>query len=278
LPTRGGPNPDYLMYNAAIDAARSYRLEGQLNDSERVGVGLYAPITGGGIQEMGHAVFDASGTDADGRFALDMAVDARGPGTLPIPPGARILLVRVTHRDPAGEPARLQLTGGAPDGGLIPATGTAEGAIERAAGSLLTGVREYLRWTAAVASRPNALLRPPLELATAVNAEPATQYFLGYFDLAEDQWLEVTMPPAIPGYWSLHAYNHWFEHLRTVGLHDRNAVAEEDGRVRARIGPAVPPHLPNRIETKGRRRGALIGRVMDGGTITGFVTRIATSS
>src|SRR5262245_43536688 len=40
LPTRGGPNPDYIMRYAPIDQARRYRLTGRLNGSERVGVGL----------------------------------------------------------------------------------------------------------------------------------------------------------------------------------------------------------------------------------------------
>jgi hypothetical protein len=42
LPTRGGPNPDYRMAYAPLDRARRYRLEGRLNDSERVGIGLSA--------------------------------------------------------------------------------------------------------------------------------------------------------------------------------------------------------------------------------------------
>lgn len=41
LPVFGGPNPDYIMRSARVDPALSYRLEGKLNASERVGVGLY---------------------------------------------------------------------------------------------------------------------------------------------------------------------------------------------------------------------------------------------
>jgi hypothetical protein len=41
LPVHGGPNPDYIMRSAGIDPAGHYRLAGQLNGSERVGVGLY---------------------------------------------------------------------------------------------------------------------------------------------------------------------------------------------------------------------------------------------
>jgi len=38
------------------------------------------------------------------------------------------------------------------------------------------------------------------------------------------------MPAGLSGYWSLHAYNFWYEHLVTSGVHDRNAVAGPEGR------------------------------------------------
>jgi len=274
LPAQGGPNPDYLMFHAPMDFSRRYRLEGQLNGSERAGVGLYAYEAGGVIKEMGYAAFNRSNADAVGRFALDIAADAQGPGTLAIQPGCRMLLLRVTHRDAAAVPARLSLTGAPPGMGLAQGPGLATGMLGAAGQSVMRSVTEFLRWTAAVQSRPNALLPPTPELAEAVNGEPMTQYFLGYFDLAAGEWLEILMPETLPGYWSLHAYNHWFEHLQTQGLHDANAVAEADGRIRARIGPAVPAALPNRIDTRARRRGALICRLIGAATKPDFPARV----
>jgi hypothetical protein len=74
------------------------------------------------------------------------------------------------------------------------------------------------------------------------------------------------LPQGLQGYWSLHAYNHWCEALPGAGLHDLNAIADADGRIRIRIGANVPADLNNRVDTLGRQRGALIYRHIGGAT------------
>jgi hypothetical protein len=266
LPTYGGPNPHYIMRHAAIDPTGRYRLEGRLNGSERVGVGLYRPGANGGTPiEVGYVAFGPGAGEAGGAFTLDLSAGAAGPGALPIPPDARILLIRVLHRDPAAEPARLRLTGGAPPRDLALMTGAAQGALGAVAFMLRSNVRQYLQWTAAVLRHPNRFESAPPELAEAVQGDPDTQYFLGSFALGESEWLEVTMPADLSGYWSVHAYNYWFEHLQTPGADDRSARADPDGRIRIAIGPATPNDAANRIDTLGRRRGALICRIIGAG-------------
>jgi hypothetical protein len=256
------------MLHAPLDVLRRYVLEGKLNGAERIGIGLYAYGAKGAIVEKGYVAFDADGVDADGRFRLLNAADGQGPGTLTLREGCRVLLIRIIQRDPTREPALLRLDGATPMPGLALATGSAEGALEMTARSLVKAVNDYLRWTAAVQSAPNRLIPPPAELAEAVNAEPQTQYFVGCFDLAEGHWLEVRMPSDLPDYWSLHAYNHWFEHLQTQGVHDANAVRDVDGQLLIRVGPSAPGQLPNRIDTLGRRRGALIYRIIGAPTLS----------
>lgn len=263
LPCYGGPNPDYIMRHAGVDPAGRYRLEGKLNGSERVGVGLYRPDPKGGTPiEVGYTVFDPGNCDPDGSFALNLSADAEGPGALAIPSDARILLIRVLHRDPVAEPARLRLEGGAGVAGLALMMGSNDAALAFVARGLLNNVREYLKWTAAVRAHPNRFELAPPELAEAVQGDPDTQYFLGSFDLAEGERLEVTMPEAIGGYWSVNAYNFWFEHLQTPGTHDRNAKADAQGRFRIVIGPEISSDVSNGIDTRGRRRGSLICRVI----------------
>lgn len=265
LPCYGGPNPDYIMRHAPIDITRRYRLEGRINRSERIGVGLYSFGPNGAPLEEGYAVIAPDDCGADGGFALDIAADAQGPGTLAIRPAARVLLIRVLHRDPLAEPARLRLTGGPPAAGLALMTGSNDGALAFVAQSLGNNVREYLKWTAAVRSHPNRFDLAPPELAETVQGDPDTQYYLGSFDLADGEWLEATMPANTSGYWSVNAYNFWFEHLQTPGAHDRNAQPGLDGRIRIAIGPQLPADATNRIDTLGRRRGSLICRIIGTG-------------
>jgi hypothetical protein len=274
LPVQGGPNPDYIMRHAGIDPTRHYRLTGQLNGSERVGVGLYTLGRNGAPLLAVYTAFGPTKCDEQGAFALDIAADASGPGTLAIPSGARILLIRVLHRD-ASIPARLNLAGGSPARGLALMTGSPDGALRFVVNTLRNNVREYLKWMVAARDLPNRFDTAPPELAETVQGDADTRYFLGGFDLAEDEWLEVTMPEGLSGYWSLHAYNFWYEHLQTPGVHDRNAVPDPDGRIRIAVAPH-PVEGRNHIDTIGRRKGAFICRIIGtGGCPQALLRRMA---
>lgn len=262
LPTKGGPNPDYLLWHAPVDPTGRYRLEGRLNDSERVGVGLYS-FAGGATVLEGYARFDRTTVDASGRFALDIAAEATGPGTLKSTPASRVLLIRTLHRAAHGQPCSLTLAGGASQPRLSPAAGNSETALQMAGQATLRGVRQYLEWSRQTRADPNRF-GLPASLAAEVRSDPDTHYSLGYYELGDGELLEVTMPEGIDGYWSLHAYNHWCEYLPGASVHDLSAVPDQDGRIRARIGTEVASDTVNRIDTLGRRRGVLIFRTIGG--------------
>jgi hypothetical protein len=267
LPTRGGPNPDYIMMHAPVDPARRYRLEGWLNGSERVGAGLYSFGPGGSAEISAYAAFDRKSVDADGHFTLDIAAGAAGPGTLQILPGARVLMIRILHRDPGAAPARLNLHGAPPPRDLTLAQGSTAAALAHAARGLSGSIRQFLEWSAVTSAAANRFHAETPAMAQGVQGDPDTIYYLGAFDLAEGEWLEVTMPPGIPAYWSLHAYNHWCESLPGASAGDNDCVTEVDGRIRIAIGPTAWGNVPNRIDTLGRRRGALICRIIGAASV-----------
>jgi hypothetical protein len=260
LPVYGGPNPHYIMRSAGIDPTRRYRVEGRLNGSERVGIGLYAIGPNGAPQIAGYTAFDRTNCPEDGSFSLDIAGDAAGPGGLAVPDNARILLFRTLHRDDNGAPARYALIGGEEPRGPTLIGGSNDAALAFVAKSLRDNVHEYRKWMIAARDLPNRLDAAPPALAETVIGDADTQYFLGGFDLAEGEWLEVIMPPTDAPYWALHGYNYWYEHLQTPGVHDRNAVADSDGFVRIAVGPERPSGARNWIDTVGRRKGAFVCR------------------
>lgn len=261
MPVHGGPNPDYIIRHAMVDPDSRYRLEGRLNGSERVGVGLYTIGRNGAPLIAGYTTFDGSNCGPDGEFSLDIAADAQGSGTLAIPSGARLLMVRALHRDNS-QPAQLDLAGGQAQRGPTLVGGSSDVALAYVASMVRSTVTEYLKWMVAARNLPNRLDAAPPELADTVVGDAGTQYFLGGFDLGEGEWLEVTLPVGLSGYWSLHAYNFWYEHLVTPGLHDRNAVAGDDGLIRIAVGPELPADAVNRLDTLGRRRGAFVCRIV----------------
>jgi len=260
LPTRGGPNPDYRMVHAPIDPTRRYRLEGRLNGSERVGIGLYSFGAAGAASISDYAAFDRASVDDHGRFAVDIATDADGPGALTIRPDARAVMIRTLHRDPMGDPARLILTGGPPIRELTLAQGSTDAALGQVGQMLLGSIRTFLEWSAVTSAAINAFHAETPNMAQGVQGDPDTIYYLGSFNLRDGEWLEVTMPAGIPGYWSLHAYNYWCESLPRASVGDNNCIAEADCRIRIAVGPTSVGEAPNRIDTLGRRRGALICR------------------
>jgi len=261
LPVHGGPNPDYIMQHSGIDPSRRYRLTGQLNGSERVSVGLYTLGRNGAPLIAAHRVFDASNVDANREFTLDLSPEASGPDSLTIPEGARILLCRILHRS-ASEPARLALKGAPLQLGAKLPMGSNDAALAQNAHMLRANVTEYLKWTEAARALPNCLGKAPPELTATIQGDADAQYFLGSFDLAEGEWLDITLPAGLTGYWSLHAYNFWYEHLATPGVDDRTAQHEGDGTVRVAVGPTKPEGAKNWIDTVGKRRGAFVCRLV----------------
>jgi hypothetical protein len=262
LPTRGGPNPDYRMAHAGLDPSRRYRLEGRMNSSERVGVGIYSFGPGGSADIFAYAAFDATTTDANGCFAVNIGAGADGPGSLPVKPGAQVMMTRTLHRDSQGEPARLVLQGAQPIRDMTLAQGNADAALGQVARALRTSITTFLEWTAVTSAAPNSFLAEEPTLTQGVQGDPDTIYFLGYYQLEQGEWLEVILPAGIPGYWSLHAYNHWCESLPGAGVGNSSCITEADGRIRIGIGPDNAGEAPNRIDTLGRRRGVLICRVI----------------
>jgi len=265
LPVYGGPNPDYIMRFASVSAGQDYRLEGCLNASDRVGVGLYSyDGPNGAPLERGYAAFEPKDCAADGSFALDI-----GEAGLAIAPETRVMLVRVLHRDPDGPPASLRFTGAPPQRGLALAMagpgGSPQAALGFVAHALLNNIREYLKWMRAARDLANRLDLAPPELTATVQGDRDTQYYLGGFALADGEWLEVTVSAPPPGYWSLHAYNFWYEHPAVPGIHDRNAAPNPDGTITIAVGPVRPTGAANWIDSVGRQRGAFVCRMIGGG-------------
>lgn len=262
LPVYGGPNPDYIMRSAGLDPSRTYRIEGQLNGSERVGIGVYRIGPNGAPMIAGYAAFDSRNCGPDGAFTLDISPDASASGGISMPGDARILLCRTLHRDDHAAPARYHLIGADDARGPTLMTGSNDGALTFVAQGLRANVQEYLKWMHAARDLPNQLDTAPLALAETVVGDADTQYFLGGFALDAGQWLEVALPPCDAPYWSLHAYNFWYEHLQSPGVHDRNAVADSDGWVRIAVGPTRPANARNWIDTVGRHKGAFVCRIV----------------
>lgn len=119
--------------------------------------------------------------------------------------------------------------------------------------------RRFFRWTRLTSRLSNTIERVPTEIADEVKADPDTFYAIGYFDLADEEHLEVRITPPACEYWGLHTTNHWLEPIEhnSVTCHRNHATSEpeSDGSVILTISPTGGPH-PNSLHTLGHRNGA----------------------
>lgn len=259
LATRGGPNPDFLMAVATLDTNRTYHLEGWLNGSERVGVGLYR-YTAGGADISAYTAFDSTTTNGNGRFELTLSPEGDKPQGLTIAPDAKVMIVRTLHRDHSLAPARLHLNGASLASDLHLAQGSMPAALTQVSQSLKAIVPTFLEWSAVTSTAKNAFHLQTPAMRQSVQGDPDIHYFIGSFNLAGDEWLDIELPPGLSGYWSLHAYNFWCESLPGAGIGDNVATQDSDGYIRIALGPGGWGDRQNRIDTLGRQRGVLIFR------------------
>jgi hypothetical protein len=202
-----------------------------------------------------------SNADGAGNFQVNIAADAQGANALKLRPDACLLLVRTLHRHRNGAPARLRLQGASAPANLALSGSSTPAALARATQITIGSVRQFLSWSEQAAAYPNQFRGQVEGLAQNVQGEPDTEYYLGYFELAGQQLLQVTMPSDLDCYWSIHAYNHWCEYLPGASAHDLNTQANDDGDIVISIGPQLGFDVVNSIDTRGRNRGVLLCRV-----------------
>ncbi len=267
LPTRGAPNPDYIMQHALLDSAQHYQLTGFLNDSERVGAGLFRYGQGGSVEIAEYLSINSTNTDQNGNFQIDICAGATGESTLNLQPDTGILLVRTLHRDQQGIPARLRLIGATAATDLTLTGGSTDAALNRAIQTTGGSIRQFFSWSEQAAAYPNQFRGEIEGLAQTIQGDPDTDYFLGYFQLEDEEALQVTMPSNLNGYWSIHAYNHWCEYIPGASAHDLNTKVNPEGNIVISIGPQLETNTVNPIDTKGRKKGVLVCRVI-GGTLS----------
>ena len=95
--------------SARVDPTRHYRLEGCLNDSERVGIGLYSFAASGAALLAGYAAFERQKRLPMAGSCSRLSPDAPGAGRLQLAPNRRVLIVRTLHRSAQGRPCRYDL-------------------------------------------------------------------------------------------------------------------------------------------------------------------------
>ena len=267
LPKMGGDNPDYVYSVATLSGAYTYRLRGQLGDSDYLGIGTYHGGVGTpqGLQVSGYLAGKDLAIDADGRFEIVLACE-RQPGCwLPMKPETSQLMIRELLLDRRNQrSARFTIertTGGPTPTTLDPARHAEQ--LARAGAYVENAIAQFLAWSKDFATRPNRIEILPEHLASGARGDPNTHYYGGYFELAPDEALVAELVPPACEYWNLQLCNHWLESLdyrrHGVSVNHASAVPDANGTVRIVIA-GTDPGVPNWLDTAGHRRGCIILR------------------
>lgn len=283
-PRIGGDNPDFLYGSCSIRGEHDYVLRGNREQAYNVGIGSYygGLGSGKGLQCSGYLLLNDLEIDADGGFEIQVSREQKPGNWLPLLPESNAILIRQTVLDRAADtPAELAIECLAQAGVATPLAPLQAAEFEKSlqlAGLFVGGVvGQFLNWTNTFKARPNEIHPLDPALLAFAQGDPNTRYNNGYFELAEDEVLEVELAPPPCEYWNLQVTNHWLESLdyldyRTHFNH-ANARVDADGKVRLYIAKA-DPGVANWIDTAGHDRGCIALRWIKAEGEAGLQTRV----
>lgn len=265
-PRIGADNPDFLYGTCPVRGDLVYRIRGRRNDAYNFNIGAYHGQLGTaeGLQCSGFLAASDLETGGDGSFEIIAGREPRDGNWLELCEASNQFIVRQTILTPGRDrPAELEveILEGDPSAPFQPLSAEQLDHRLGSTAAMLQGVvRQFLGWTNDFRQRPNEIhpIRP--ELQGMAKGDPNTQYSYGYFDIAEDEALVVTLRPPECEYWNIQLANHWLESLDAPNtpssINLASAVPDEDGSVPVVIS-LRDPGRPNWLDTQGHRRGAI---------------------
>ena len=265
----GADNPDFMYGKVRVTGAARYRITGKINDVFTFNIGAFHGQLGTqqGLQSSGFLPASALQLDEEGSFAIIASCDKpeeEGVDWLQMVPETNSFLVRQTILQPGiDEPAEIDVRVIDGDVSTEPRALTAERldqSLGRTAMMLHGIVQQFLGWTNDFKKRPNTISEINPELLGMAKGDPNCQYNYGYFDLADDEVLCISLQPPECEYWNIQLANHWMESFDTSdavsAINLASAVMKDDGSCDI-IVSATDPGKPNWLDTQFHQRGTI---------------------
>ncbi len=285
-PRIGGDNPDFLYGSCTISGQQEYLIRGHRHEAFNIGIGSYYGGLGAGkgLQCAGYLLLSELEVNTDGSFEIQVSQTEKAGNWLPMVAECNSLLIRQTVLNRGVDVAAdLQVSCLAEPEQNQPVPVLTPQAFEKSlqnAGLFVGGVvGQFLHWTNTFKERSNEIHPTDPSLLAFAQGDPNTFYHNGYFELAEDEVLEVELTPPVCEYWNLQVANHWLESLDYLDYQTHynhsNAKIDDDGKVRLYIS-CENPGMDNWIDTAGHRRGCISMRWIKASEDRTAVTRLLT--
>lgn len=261
----GADNPDNFYVSARISGEHRYRIWGKRGSAFYLGfASQLADYTKDEPQVSGSLEASDMTVAPDGSFEIVVSVDkpAGSANWLPMSAHSRIVLVRQTFLDRSTEkPAEyfIERIDGETAPGPLTAQAVDEGLTN--AGLFVTGSSLFFaKWSRDWKKHANMLPQHPPEISAAAGGDPNIAYYHSYWELGDDECLELTFTPPACQYWNFQLNNYWIESLDyryfQVTLNKHTAEYRPDGSVRLLIAHR-DPGLGNWIDTAYHRCGTM---------------------
>jgi hypothetical protein len=143
-----------------------------------------------------------------------------------------------------------------------------DNALKSAAFFTLATADLFRQWTEDFRKHPNELPRFNPQKALQAGGDPNIAYYHGYFSIADDEALVITLTPPKCDFWNFQLGNYWLESLDyryyPVHLNKHTAIYSSDGTVRivlAKTNPAsLGMNIDNWMNTCNRNEGTMCVR------------------
>ena len=265
----GADNPDNLYLNARIDGRFAYEIAGNIGGAPYLSFGTkenrYA--IDGRMISTGELDLADLQLAADGTLRILVSASPADGNWLPMSQRSNLLIARQTFNDRTREaPARLAIRRLDPDPGwdmLTPALLDAQlqSALAFAGGTAKT----FWSWLERFRrEHRNQFKLGDQSFFQAAGGDPNICYLYAFWEMAEDEALQVHSAVPRCRYWNFQLANLWMESLdyrfHPVHLNQASAELENDGGLCIHVTQEPIEGLRNNLVTTGHRQGVMLMR------------------
>lgn len=265
----GADNPDNLYLNANIDGRHDYEIAGHVGTVPYVSFGSkenrYA--LDGKMVSTGEVDLRQLAVEDDGRLRLLVSRNEQPGNWLPLEESSNMVIVRQTFKNRATEvPARLTIRRLDGAGGYdLPDMGLLHAQLERTLAFVAGTARTFLGWVDIFrAGHFNRFELGDQAFFQAAGGDPNICYIYAYWELGDEEMIEVRSKVPACDYWNFQLTNVWMESLdyrhHPVHLNNSSAVLDEDGGLTIHISRQPMAGVLNNLVTTGHERGVMLVR------------------
>ncbi|QFU75897.1 DUF1214 domain-containing protein [Halioglobus maricola] len=265
----GADNPDNRYESASIRPEFDYRISGNRNTVDYLGISSIVNKygSGGTMEVTGHIDHRELDIANDGSFEIIISRTEKPGNWLPMGEHSNSITVRQTFQDRINEVAadlKIERIGAADD---RPRPLSPEKLVRglQGAGMWVQGAATmFENWAESFLPTMNDLPAADQDYCQSIGGDPNIFYFHSAWELADDEVMVITAP-EIPECqtWNFQLNNWWMESLdyrhHRIHFNKHTAHYEDDGSVRVVISHDNPG-VPNWIETAGHNIGTMCWR------------------